>query len=605
MRILVTRPREDSERLAEKLEAMGHDVLIEPLFTIEPDLDSPLDLSGVRALLFTSANGVRAFALRSSRRDFKVFAVGDATAAAAHAYGFAEVESAGGDVDDLAQLVRSRLRPEDGVLFHAAGSVTAGDLAGTLGAAGFDVRRAVLYRAEPISTLSETTASALREGSVDMAVFFSPRTARTFVSLAKAAGLDSACERIAVVGLSPAVIDAAGALTWRAAEVAERPTEAALIDAIARHAATSAIVPEDGASERMMTESPQEASTPKPDPAPVRAGTRGWIAPVAIALLLALASLGWTAWRAFTPQSDPAAQLAQIDQRLAALERDLPGRIASLERDMSARVAASEKARADLAQRIAGDSDRIAAAENRITTLAQSIEALTGRIDQLEQEPKQTGDPARLAMLTAENRRLGQELARLQEEVASLNAVLGERADSRRNGNLALALGQLREALSRGVPYDAALSTVRAVAADDTGLMQAVSALDENAARGIPTRADLRARFDAVAAEIVRSAQTSGASGWWRPLLDRLSSLISVRPVGEVKGDSAAAIVARAERQLAADDLAGAVAELEKLSGPAAAPAQTWLAEARARLAAEAVLSRLTAQVLRTGPSTP
>jgi hypothetical protein len=74
----------------------------------------------------------------------------------------------------------------------------------------------------------------------------------------------------------------------------------------------------------------------------------------------------------------------------------------------------------------------------------------------------------------------------------------------------------------------------------------------------------------------------------------KLSELVSVRPVGEdVEGDDAAARVARAEAVLAKGDLAGAVAELEGLTGQAAEAAAPWLADARARLDAEAALAAL------------
>jgi uroporphyrinogen-III synthase len=111
MRLLVTRPLDESQALAERLEARGHQAAIEPLLTIAPDLLAPLSLEGVQALLFTSANGVRAFALRSPRRDLPVYAVGPATAAAAREIGCATVESAGGDVRALAALVVTRLDP--------------------------------------------------------------------------------------------------------------------------------------------------------------------------------------------------------------------------------------------------------------------------------------------------------------------------------------------------------------------------------------------------------------------------------------------------------------------------------------------------------------
>jgi uroporphyrinogen-III synthase len=601
MRILVTRPREDSERLAEKLEAMGHEVLIEPLFTIEPELGAPLDLDGVQALLLTSANGVRALALRSERRDIPVLAVGDATAAAARDFGFAQVESAGGDVEDLADLVRARLRPDGGALLHAAGSVTAGDLAGNLGAAGYDVRRVVLYRAEPVGALSAETAAALRDGRIDLAVFFSPRTARTFVSLVKAAGLESACARIAVLGLSQAVLDAASEIGWAAHGAAAEPTEASLLDALAQYNAQRTETARRNGTSEGMTDAPQASGTAQdPRKSPVvsaapRQAVRGGFALAAVALLLALAALAWTAWRELAPKSDSgAARMAQIEQRLVALDRDA-----------AARTAAADQARGEAERRLAALGERVDAVQGRIAAISGAIDALSARIDQLAQETKNEPDPARFAGLIADSRRFSYELARLQEEVAGLNASLGERGEQRRGDNLILAIGQLREALARGAPYASALATLHAIGADEPAVAQVLPALEPHAERGVPTQADLRARFDNVAADVVRQARVSATQEWWRPIAERLSSLISVRRVGDVEGDSPAALVARAEQKLAAGDLAAAVAEVEKLNGDAAAPAQSWLADARARLAADAALARLSAQVLRSGQGAP
>ena len=144
----------------------------------------------MQAILFTSANGVRAFAGLSPRRDIGVLAVGDATAAAARAAGFTAVESAGGDVGDLVRLTKQRLKPEAGPLFHAAGSAVAGDLARLLGEGGFTLRRRMLYESNAATDFTPAARSALLAGQVDQVVLFSPRTAATFVALAKAA----ACE---------------------------------------------------------------------------------------------------------------------------------------------------------------------------------------------------------------------------------------------------------------------------------------------------------------------------------------------------------------------------------------------------------------------------
>jgi uroporphyrinogen-III synthase len=585
MRILVTRPREDSQHLAQQLEAKGHQVLIEPLFTIEPEPDASLDLEGAQALVMTSANGVRAFAARSERRDLRVFAVGDATAEAARACGFADVESAAGDVEDLARLVRERARPEDGALLHAAGSAVAGDLAGALQGAGFEVRRAVLYRAEPALALSSAALTALREGGIDVAMFFSPRTARTFVSLAKAAGVERACGRVTMLGLSPAVVEAASEVAWAARDSAAAPTEAALIEAVDRLAPSH----EDKA-ERMSAPAPSEPAPPPPPPA-VRE-QRSSSAVAVLALVVALAVAGWIAWREFGPKTDETAQrLAAIEQRSAALERDVGTRLASV-----------DQLRADGERRAAALNDRLAALEAKVAALADTINGFAARVGQVETEQKNDADPGRLATLTAENRRLGQELARLQETVGTLDAAVGEKTEQRRGENLVLALGQLREQMARGAPYNNALTTARSLAADDQTVLQQLSALEPGADRGIPTRVTLRERFDKAAAEAVRSDRVARTSGWWRPVADRLSSLVNWRRI-DVEGDGAEAIIARAEQRLAAEDLAGAVAEVEKLQGPAAAAMQGWLADAKARAAADAATARLTAYVLRPGAS--
>ncbi len=236
MKVLITRAEREAVRLAEVLAARGVDSLIEPLMTIRFRLESAQVLApflaGVQAVLFTSANGARAFAAATPRRDFRIFAVGEATAAAAREAGFEPVESAGGNVEDLAALVIASLRPSDGVLVHAAGSVTAGDLASILGAAGFALRRAVLYDAVAAESLSAATRAALGRGELAAALFFSPRNAATFVRLA--AGLESHCASIVAVALSPAVAAALAPLPWRRIAVASSPNEPALLRALER-----------------------------------------------------------------------------------------------------------------------------------------------------------------------------------------------------------------------------------------------------------------------------------------------------------------------------------------------------------------------------------
>ena len=234
LRLLITRPAEDAEPLAGRLHAMGHRTQVEPMLEMVW-LDGPAPaLDDVQALLFTSANGVRAFVRRTDRRDRAAYAVGDATARAARDAGFDSVESASGDVYALADLVGARCRPADGALLHVAGTTVAGDLSGLLGARGFTVRREAMYEAVASTVLSAGTASDLAEGQIDAVLIFSPRTARSFVRLVQEAGLIDSCRTVDVLCLSPAVAEAArtcnsGSVPWKSVQVAERPEQDSLL----------------------------------------------------------------------------------------------------------------------------------------------------------------------------------------------------------------------------------------------------------------------------------------------------------------------------------------------------------------------------------------
>lgn len=234
LRALVTRPRQESEAVAAALATRGIEPVIEPLMQVRYLAPAAFELTGVQAILCTSANGVRALARASGERQVPLLAVGDATAARARSEGFTSVESAGGDVSDLVRLAAARLRPQDGPLLHVAGNVVAGDLVGVLRERGFAVERCALYEAQPAVALSQTTVDALRCGSVDFALFFSPRTAATFAKLAAAAGVVDCCATMTALSISRAADAALFDLRWRDRRVAERPNQSALLAVLDR-----------------------------------------------------------------------------------------------------------------------------------------------------------------------------------------------------------------------------------------------------------------------------------------------------------------------------------------------------------------------------------
>ena len=229
MRLLITRPIDDSEKLAKRLRALGHDVVIAPLMVVDIRNGPAPDLAKVQAILATSANGARAFAQRSPRRDIALFAVGPQTAETARALGFANVTSAEGDAVALAEVVTAKLNPDNGALFHAAGAETTGRLRQRLEANGFTVQTEILYEARAADTLPAAARDALAADALDGVLVFSPRSGRILAELAAAARLAGHCARIDAYCISAAAGEAVAPLGFRRIAVAGAPNEDALL----------------------------------------------------------------------------------------------------------------------------------------------------------------------------------------------------------------------------------------------------------------------------------------------------------------------------------------------------------------------------------------
>src|SRR5512144_512577 len=165
-RIWITRAQPGADATAERVRALGHEAVVAPLLAVRvlPDVD--VDLTGVAALAFTSANGVRAFADVSGERGLKVFAVGAATAQAARAAGFKLVLSADGDVEALAEGIAQRRGELRGAVLHPGAAELAGDLVGALETHGLQARSLVLYETFPVKLEPELAGELTKADAV-------------------------------------------------------------------------------------------------------------------------------------------------------------------------------------------------------------------------------------------------------------------------------------------------------------------------------------------------------------------------------------------------------------------------------------------------------
>lgn len=220
LRVAITRAQPEAEKTAARVRERGAEPVLAPLLTIEPRAFNT-NIAGAQALLFTSSNGVHGFAAQTPTRDIAAFAVGESTAAAACAAGFANVRSADGDVVALAHLVQSELDPHGGALIHISGRHIAGELGPSLRNAGFQIERRIAYEA-----VAATTLPTAFSGPLDIVLFHSARAAEIFIAL----GAPNA-NRLRAACFSQAVAQAAKGAPWAALAVATAPREPALMDA--------------------------------------------------------------------------------------------------------------------------------------------------------------------------------------------------------------------------------------------------------------------------------------------------------------------------------------------------------------------------------------
>jgi len=202
--------------------------------------------------------------------------------------------------------------------------------------------------------------------------------------------------------------------------------------------------------------------------------------------------------------------------------------------------------------------------------------------------------------------RLNQSVADLERKLAETNATLSKTQQDAESAKAAqsaaetrvglVALVQLQAALRRPGPFDVELALARASNRELGALEPALAAVEKYATTGILVGSQLRQEFRDLADELSRRDFKVIPVAWINSLLGRPAP--GMEPGAVVPPmERASAVADRVKERLAAGDLDAAVAELSPLSGEAAALVESWLGEARARIAADAAVAKLTDRI--------
>lgn len=248
---------------------------------------------------------------------------------------------------------------------------------------------------------------------------------------------------------------------------------------------------------------------------------------------------------------------ASASQGGSGLPAELSARLDGLEAAVAEAAAGSGSEGGDAAafeDRLAGLESKVAALGEANTAAAPDPE-LTAQMNELR--AAQSGVQSAIAELRSSTDTLASKISELEQGQQELSAQVD--APSRQI-DLArtIAAAGLKSAIDRGGPFMSELEAFASVAPDDP----AVDELRDLAARGVPSRAELVAGFSDAAGKAIAAADPGDPeAGLVDRLMSSAMSVVKVRKVGDVAGDSPEAIVARAETRLINGDLEAALAE--------------------------------------------
>ncbi len=292
--------------------------------------------------------------------------------------------------------------------------------------------------------------------------------------------------------------------------------------------------------------------------------------------LVALLGAGAIQYAGYLPASSAPPQAMSVETANLSAEVD------GLKQSVANLAAAPETTDAAL-------DKRVSALETAAKTPAAAAPADPAAVDALNQK---------ISDLTAQVEQLQASLSQSSEQQASSGADIAKRLDEAEKKlneprqdvavAKAIAAAALKAAIDRGGPFMAELDTFAGVSPDDP----AVADLRNFAETGVPSRAELMRQVPDVATAIVQSVdQQDPNQSWSDRLMASAKSLVTVRPVGNIEGESVEAIAARMEDKVKNGDLPGASNEWNTLPANAKQASAAFKQSLEARIRIEELVS--------------
>ena len=183
MHIVITRPKEDSLFLMERLKMLGHEVTHLPVIKIEKLKTKKINLLNYKAVIFTSSNAIKCLDVDKFNLEIKCYCVGKATEIIAQKAGFINTYSSEGTVDSLIEMIIRSFENKSEKILYLSSEFIPRDLDIDLINAGFNVDRVSNYTSLPIEKIDNFTLEFLKKKSPDAIFVYSAKSAKNLFNL--------------------------------------------------------------------------------------------------------------------------------------------------------------------------------------------------------------------------------------------------------------------------------------------------------------------------------------------------------------------------------------------------------------------------------------
>jgi len=183
LHIVITRPKEDSFHLIDRLIKLGHLVTHLPVIKIEKLETKKINFLNYKAVIFTSSNAIKCMNLDKFDSKIKCFCVGSSTELTAKQAGFLNTYSSEGSVDSLIELIVRTLDKKIGKLLYLSSEFISKDLDIELIKAGYSVDRISNYTSLPIEQIDPIKVDFIKKKPPDVFFIYSTKSAKNLFNL--------------------------------------------------------------------------------------------------------------------------------------------------------------------------------------------------------------------------------------------------------------------------------------------------------------------------------------------------------------------------------------------------------------------------------------